>query len=208
MPGSRIVTQHLTETWLLAPSRLPTWAGYGCTTCIGNAVTMPVLTTPSRATPGRCRCRATVISEARIHLNIKANFRQPSLVVSTLRWHQAARPDDWEPVARRRARCTGRHLAEQRRNPRADAPRHARQGLLRANYAQVRKGRQASSGAPSAASRASPTPGRAAPTLPSRRSSTVLLSIQELPARTRKALEAKKALNPSWVRVIMALFYT
>ena len=87
-PGSRVVTQYLTETGLLpALEKLGfALAGYGCTTCIGNAGDL----TPELndvITRNNLVC-ASVLSgnrnfEARIHPNIKANFlMSPPLVVA------------------------------------------------------------------------------------------------------------------------------
>ena len=87
-PGSRVVTQYLTETGLLpALEKLGfSLAGYGCTTCIGNAGDL----TPELndvITRNNLVC-ASVLSgnrnfEARIHPNIKANFlMSPPLVVA------------------------------------------------------------------------------------------------------------------------------
>ncbi len=87
-PGSRVVTQYLTDTGLLpALADLGfALAGYGCTTCIGNAGDL----TPELndvITRNNLVC-ASVLSgnrnfEARIHPNIKANFlMSPPLVVA------------------------------------------------------------------------------------------------------------------------------
>lgn len=87
-PGSRVVTKYLTDTGLLpALEKLGfALAGYGCTTCIGNAGDL----TPELndvITRNNLVC-ASVLSgnrnfEARIHPNIKANFlMSPPLVVA------------------------------------------------------------------------------------------------------------------------------
>ncbi len=87
-PGSRVVTQYLTETGLLpALEKLGfALAGYGCTTCIGNAGDLtPELNDVITRNSLVC---ASVLSgnrnfEARIHPNIKANFlMSPPLVVA------------------------------------------------------------------------------------------------------------------------------
>ncbi|MBK6867716.1 MAG: aconitate hydratase [Burkholderiales bacterium] len=87
-PGSRIVTEYLTETGLLPYlEKLGfTVAGYGCTTCIGNAGDLaPELNEAINRNELVC---AAVLSgnrnfEARIHPNLKANFlASPPLVVA------------------------------------------------------------------------------------------------------------------------------
>jgi len=87
-PGSRIVTEYLTSTGLLPYlERLGfALAGYGCTTCIGNAGDLtPELNALITAQDLVC---AAVLSgnrnfEARIHPNLKANFlASPPLVVA------------------------------------------------------------------------------------------------------------------------------
>ena len=87
-PGSRIVTQYLTDAGLLPYlERLGfALAGYGCTTCIGNAGDLtPELNAAITANDLVC---AAVLSgnrnfEARIHPNLKANFlASPPLVVA------------------------------------------------------------------------------------------------------------------------------
>ncbi|GAB2464426.1 aconitate hydratase AcnA [Comamonas humi] len=87
-PGSRIVTQYLQETGLLPYLEKLGFdvAGYGCTTCIGNAGDL----TPeiNEAITSNDLVCAAVLSgnrnfEARIHPNIKANFlASPPLVVA------------------------------------------------------------------------------------------------------------------------------
>jgi aconitate hydratase len=87
-PGSRIVTEYLTETGLLPYLEKLGFsvAGYGCTTCIGNAGDL----TPELndvITQNDLICAAVLSGnrnfEARIHPNIKANFlASPPLVVA------------------------------------------------------------------------------------------------------------------------------
>ncbi len=87
-PGSRIVTEYLTETGLLPYLEKLGFAlaGYGCTTCIGNAGDLtPELNEAISKNDLVC---AAVLSgnrnfEARIHPNLKANFlASPPLVVA------------------------------------------------------------------------------------------------------------------------------
>jgi aconitate hydratase len=87
-PGSRIVTQYLTETGLLPYLEKLGFdvAAYGCTTCIGNAGDLaPEI---NEAITKNNLVAAAVLSgnrnfEARIHPNIKANFlASPPLVVA------------------------------------------------------------------------------------------------------------------------------
>ena len=87
-PGSRIVTEYLSETGLLPYLEKLGFAvaGYGCTTCIGNAGDLtPELNEAITANDLVC---AAVLSgnrnfEARIHPNLKANFlASPPLVVA------------------------------------------------------------------------------------------------------------------------------
>jgi len=87
-PGSRIVTEYLTETDLLPYLEKLGFAvaGYGCTTCIGNAGDL----TPELnevITKNDLICAAVLSGnrnfEARIHPNLKANFlASPPLVVA------------------------------------------------------------------------------------------------------------------------------
>ena len=87
-PGSRIVTEYLTETGLLPYMEKLGFAlaGYGCTTCIGNAGDL----TPEineAITESDLVCAAVLSGnrnfEARIHPNLKANFlASPPLVVA------------------------------------------------------------------------------------------------------------------------------
>jgi aconitate hydratase len=87
-PGSRIVTEYLTETGLLPYLEKLGFAlaGYGCTTCIGNSGDL----TPEineAITRSDLVCAAVLSGnrnfEARIHPNLKANFlASPPLVVA------------------------------------------------------------------------------------------------------------------------------
>ena len=87
-PGSRIVTEYLTRTGLLAPLEKLGFslAGYGCTTCIGNSGDLrPDLN--DAITQNDLVCAAVLSGnrnfEARIHPNLKANFlASPPLVVA------------------------------------------------------------------------------------------------------------------------------
>ncbi|HNQ11457.1 MAG TPA: aconitate hydratase AcnA, partial [Giesbergeria sp.] len=87
-PGSRIVTEYLTETGLLPYLEKLGFAvaGYGCTTCIGNAGDLtPELN--AAITQNNLVCAAVLSGnrnfEARIHPNLKANFlASPPLVVA------------------------------------------------------------------------------------------------------------------------------
>ena len=87
-PGSRVVTEYLTEAGLLPYLEKLGFAlaGYGCTTCIGNAGDLtPELNEAITSNDLVC---AAVLSgnrnfEARIHPNLKANFlASPPLVVA------------------------------------------------------------------------------------------------------------------------------
>ena len=87
-PGSRIVTEYLTESGLMPYLEKLGFAlvGYGCTTCIGNAGDL----TPEineAITKSDLVCAAVLSGnrnfEARIHPNLKANFlASPPLVVA------------------------------------------------------------------------------------------------------------------------------
>ena len=87
-PGSRIVTEYLSETGLLPYLEKLGFsiAGYGCTTCIGNAGDLtPELN--AVITQNDLVCAAVLSGnrnfEARIHPNLKANFlASPPLVVA------------------------------------------------------------------------------------------------------------------------------
>ena len=87
-PGSRIVTEYLTQTGLMPYLEQLGFSlvGYGCTTCIGNSGDLtPQLNAAINQNNLVC---AAVLSgnrnfEARIHPNIKANFlASPPLVVA------------------------------------------------------------------------------------------------------------------------------
>ncbi len=87
-PGSRMVTEYLTQTGLMSSLEQLGFslAGYGCTTCIGNSGDL----TPEineAINKGDLVCAAVLSGnrnfEARIHPNIKANFlASPPLVVA------------------------------------------------------------------------------------------------------------------------------
>ncbi|MEK6736328.1 MAG: aconitate hydratase [Pseudomonadota bacterium] len=87
-PGSRVVTDYLTVTGLLPYLEQLGFnlAGYGCTTCIGNAG--PLAEPIEEAVVKNDLVCAAVLSgnrnfEARIHANIRANFlASPPLVVA------------------------------------------------------------------------------------------------------------------------------
>ena len=87
-PGSRIVTEYLTETGLMPYLETLGFAlaGYGCTTCIGNSGDLTAEL--NEAISSNDLVCAAVLSgnrnfEARIHPNIKANFlASPPLVVA------------------------------------------------------------------------------------------------------------------------------
>ncbi|HEU0233912.1 MAG TPA: aconitate hydratase [Gallionella sp.] len=87
-PGSRVVTEYLTNAGLLEPlAQLGfSLAAYGCTTCIGNSG--PLDARIEEAIVANDLIAAAVLSgnrnfEARIHANIKANFlASPPLVVA------------------------------------------------------------------------------------------------------------------------------
>ncbi|MDP2761780.1 MAG: aconitate hydratase [Sideroxyarcus sp.] len=87
-PGSRVVTEYLTNAGLIEPlAQLGfTVAAYGCTTCIGNSG--PLDAKLEETVVKNDLITAAVLSgnrnfEARIHANIKANFlASPPLVVA------------------------------------------------------------------------------------------------------------------------------
>jgi len=87
-PGSRVVTEYLTRAGLLPELEKLNFylAGYGCTTCIGNAGPLdPAI--EETITKNELVCAAVLSGnrnfEARIHPNIKANFlASPPLVVA------------------------------------------------------------------------------------------------------------------------------
>ncbi len=87
-PGSRIVTEYLTATGLLPYLEQLGFAlaGYGCTTCIGNAGDLTAEINAA-ITQNDLICAAVLSGnrnfEARIHPNLKANFlASPPLVVA------------------------------------------------------------------------------------------------------------------------------
>jgi aconitate hydratase len=87
-PGSRVVTEYLTNAGLLEPLTKLGFglAAYGCTTCIGNAG--PLREDIDKTITDNNLICAAVLSgnrnfEARIHPNLKANFlASPPLVVA------------------------------------------------------------------------------------------------------------------------------
>ncbi|MDD4930038.1 MAG: aconitate hydratase AcnA [Gallionella sp.] len=87
-PGSRVVTEYLTNAGLLAPLAQLGFsvAAYGCTTCIGNSG--PLDAHIEETIVKNNLIAAAVLSgnrnfEARIHANIKANFlASPPLVIA------------------------------------------------------------------------------------------------------------------------------
>ncbi len=87
-PGSRVVTEYLTKSGLLPSLEALGFnvAGYGCTTCIGNAG--PLSETIEDAVVKNDLVCAAVLSgnrnfEARIHPNLRANFlASPPMVVA------------------------------------------------------------------------------------------------------------------------------
>jgi aconitate hydratase len=87
-PGSRVVTEYLTKAGLLVELEKLNFylAGYGCTTCIGNAGPLDP-SIEEVITQNDLVCAAVLSGnrnfEARIHPNIKANFlASPPLVVA------------------------------------------------------------------------------------------------------------------------------
>ncbi len=108
-PGSRIVTEYLTETGLLPYLEKLGFAlvGYGCTTCIGNSGDLtPEL---NRVIAEQDLVCAAVLSgnrnfEARIHPGIKANYlASPPLVVAYAIAGTIKRDLMTEPVGQGRA---------------------------------------------------------------------------------------------------------
>lgn len=105
-PGSRIVTEYLTQTGLMPYLEKLGFAlaGYGCTTCIGNAGDLtPELN--EAITSNELVCAAVLSGnrnfEARIHPNIKANFlASPPLVVAYAIAGTVLRDLMTEPVGR------------------------------------------------------------------------------------------------------------
>jgi aconitate hydratase len=105
-PGSRIVTEYLRATGLLPYLEQLGFflAGYGCTTCIGNAGDLtPELN--EAITQNDLVCAAVLSGnrnfEARIHPNLKANFlASPPLVVAYALAGTVTRDLMTEPVGR------------------------------------------------------------------------------------------------------------
>ena len=103
-PGSRVVTDYLKAAGLLTSlEKLGFYlAGYGCTTCIGNAG--PLAETIEDSIVSNDLVCAAVLSgnrnfEARIHANIRSNFlASPPLVVAYAIAGTVLRDLDTEPV--------------------------------------------------------------------------------------------------------------
>ena len=103
-PGSRVVTEYLTKAGLLPYLEKVGFylAGYGCTTCIGNAG--PLAQPIEEAIVKNDLVCAAVLSgnrnfEARIHPNIRANFlASPPLVVAYAIAGSVLRDFKTEPV--------------------------------------------------------------------------------------------------------------
>jgi aconitate hydratase len=184
-PGSRIVTEYLTQTGLLPYLEKLGFAlaGYGCTTCIGNAGDLtPEINEAITANDLVC---AAVLSgnrnfEARIHPNLKANFlASPPLVVAYAIAGTVLKDLMTEPVGQGKGgkdvylgdiwpSSDEIHALHEVRDERQGLPRELRQGAHRTRQAVGKDQGRAG---------ARPTPGRPAPTLPSRRSSATLLWI-------------------------------
>ncbi|HET8732630.1 MAG TPA: aconitate hydratase AcnA, partial [Anaeromyxobacteraceae bacterium] len=87
-PGSRVVTQYLEKAGLLPHLEALGFqvVGYGCTTCIGNSG--PIDPRLEKVIAAKDVVAASVLSgnrnfEARVHVNVKANFlMSPPLVVA------------------------------------------------------------------------------------------------------------------------------
>ena len=99
-PGSKVVTDYLTESGLLKPLEQLRFhvVGYGCTTCIGNSG--PLAETISKQIKDKHLVVAAVLSgnrnfEGRIHAEVRANYlASPPLVVA---YALAGRVDiDWQ----------------------------------------------------------------------------------------------------------------
>lgn len=144
-PGSRIVTEYLTETGLLPYLEKLGFAlaGYGCTTCIGNAGDLtPELN--EAITKNDLVCAAVLSGnrnfEARIHPNLKANFlASPPLVVAYALAGTVLRDLMTEPVGRGKG---GREVYLGDIWPRSEEihalMKHAMKGkAFRDNYAKV-----------------------------------------------------------------------
>ncbi len=139
-PGSRVVTEYLQASGLMPYLEKVGFylAGYGCTTCIGNAG--PLAEPIEQSIVANDLVCAAVLSgnrnfEARIHANIRANFlASPPLVVAyAIAGHRAE-----GPRARAGRDRQGRpgdaegHLAHQRRSARAAEIRAGPEGVPRA----------------------------------------------------------------------------
>ncbi len=177
-PGSRVVTEYLTSAGLLAELEKLNFylAGYGCTTCIGNAGPLdPAI--EETITKNDLVCAAVLSGnrnfEARIHPNIKANFlASPPLVVAYAIAGRANIDMTTEPLGtgkRRRAGVPARHLAVDRGDRRGDAIRD-RPGDVSPSVRRLHQGQ------PACGMRSRRRPGRSTsgtnrPTSPSRRSS-------------------------------------
>ena len=146
-PGSRIVTEYLTNAGLLPYlDKLGfSVAAYGCTTCIGNAGDL----TPEineAITKNDLVCAAVLSGnrnfEARIHPEPEGELPRQPAAGGRLRdrRHGAEGPDDraGRQGQGRQGRLPRRHLADQRRGRRADEVRDERQGL----QGQLRQGRE------------------------------------------------------------------
>ena len=105
-PGSRVVTEYLSQTGLLPYLEKLRFnvVGYGCTTCIGNSG--PLTPEVEQAIQGGDLVAASVLSgnrnfEARVHPAIKANFlMSPPLVVAFALAGRADIDLSSEPVGR------------------------------------------------------------------------------------------------------------
>ncbi|MGD2101411.1 MAG: aconitate hydratase AcnA [Acidimicrobiia bacterium] len=100
-PGSKVVTEYLTESGLLADLEVLGFGvvGYGCTTCIGNSGPLPEPI--STAINSNDLVSAAVLSgnrnfEGRISPDVRANYlASPPLVVA----YALAGTVDWDPIS-------------------------------------------------------------------------------------------------------------
>jgi aconitate hydratase len=107
-PGSRVVTEYLGKAGLLAPLEALGFqvVGYGCTTCIGNSG--PLDARHEAVIGANDLVAASVLSgnrnfEARVHVNVKANFlMSPPLVVAYALAGTVLRDLDREAIGRDR----------------------------------------------------------------------------------------------------------
>ncbi len=107
-PGSRVVTRYLERTGLLPHLEALGFqvVGYGCTTCIGNSG--PIDPRLEKAIADGDLVVASVLSgnrnfEARVHVNVKANFlMSPPLVVAYALAGTVLRDLDREPLGKDR----------------------------------------------------------------------------------------------------------